>query len=47
MENEFEQETSRLQSEFDPAVAVVDRVQIKPRKSDIDVTLLALVWVNG
>ncbi|HMN47286.1 MAG TPA: hypothetical protein PKE27_22100 [Povalibacter sp.] len=46
LENEFEQETSRLQGEFDPAVAAVDRVQIKPRKSDIDVTLLALVWVG-
>lgn len=45
LENEFEQETSRLQGEFDPAVAVIDRVQIKPRKSDIDVTEMALVWV--
>jgi hypothetical protein len=45
LENEFGQETSRLQGEFDPAVATVDRVQIKPRKSDIDVTMLALVWV--
>ncbi len=46
LENEFEQETSRLQGEFDPAVAAVDRVQIKPRKSDIDVNVLALVWVG-
>lgn len=46
MENEFEQETSRLQGEFDPAAAAVDRVQIKPRKSDIDVTTMAVVWVR-
>ncbi len=46
LENEFEQETSRLQGEFEPSAAIIDRVQIKPRKSDIDVTVLALVWVG-
>ncbi|HEY6641789.1 hypothetical protein [Povalibacter sp.] len=45
LENEFEQETSRLHGEFDPAAAAIDQVQIKPRKSDIDVTTMALVWV--
>ncbi|HEY5806762.1 MAG TPA: hypothetical protein VIT67_02275, partial [Povalibacter sp.] len=46
LENEFAQESSRLQGEFDPAAAAIDQVQIKPRKSDIDVTLLALVWTR-
>jgi hypothetical protein len=46
LSNEFEQESGRLQGEFDPAAAVVDRVQVKPRKADIDVTKLALVWVR-
>jgi len=46
LENEFAQETSRLQAEFDPAAAPIDRVQIKARKSDIEVTTLALVWVG-
>lgn len=46
LENEFAQETSRLQGEFDPADTPIDRVQVKPRKSDIDVTQMALVWVG-
>lgn len=46
LENEFEQESARLQTQFDPAAATIDRVQIKPRKSDIDVTLMGLVWVR-
>jgi hypothetical protein len=46
LENEFDQESSRLQGAFDPAAAVVDRVQIKPRKADIDVTRMGLVWVG-
>ena len=46
LENEFAQETSRLQAEFDPAATTIDRVQVKPRKSDIDVTQMALVWVG-
>lgn len=44
LENEFAQETSRLQGEFDPAATTIDRVQVKARKSDIDVTQMALVW---
>ena len=46
LSNEFEQETSRLQGEFDPAAATIERVQIKPRKADIDVTRMTLVWVR-
>jgi hypothetical protein len=44
LENEFAAESTRLQSEFDPALVEIERVAIKARKSDIDVTLLALVW---
>ena len=47
LENEFAQETRRLQGEFDPAGVTIDRVTIKPRKSDIDVKEVALVWVGG
>ena len=46
LQNEFDQESAALQSKFDPMVSTVDQVEIKPRKSDIDVTLLALVWVR-
>lgn len=45
LENELAQEIARLQGEFDPAAAAIDRVQVKPRKSDIQVAELALVWV--
>ena len=46
LQNELEQEVSRLQGEYDPAGAAVERVEIKPRKTDIDVTTLALAWVD-
>jgi hypothetical protein len=46
LENEFSQESSRLQTDADPAAAPIDRVQVKPRKSDIEVLLLAVVWVR-
>jgi hypothetical protein len=46
LQDELEQEISRLKSEFDPATARVERVEIRPRKSDIEVTMLALAWVD-
>jgi hypothetical protein len=45
LESEFAQETGRLQGELDSRVATVDQVQMKARKSDIDVTTMALLWV--
>jgi hypothetical protein len=45
LDNEFAEETRRLQSQFEPAAATIDRVVIKPRKSDIDVKEVALAWV--
>ncbi|HEY4368517.1 MAG TPA: hypothetical protein VGN07_14870 [Steroidobacteraceae bacterium] len=45
LDNEFAQETSRLQGELDADVATIDQVQVKARKSDIDVTTLALLWL--
>jgi hypothetical protein len=46
LQNEFDQESAALQIKFDPMVSIIDQVEIKPRKSDIDVKLLALVWVR-
>lgn len=46
LQNEFDQESAALQSKFDPMASAIDKVEIKPRKSDIDVMLLALVWVR-
>ena len=38
-------EVARLESEFDPAAIELETVTIKPRKSDLAVEELALVWV--
>ncbi|HWK75644.1 MAG TPA: hypothetical protein VNQ81_15300 [Povalibacter sp.] len=46
LENELAQEIGRLQGDYDPAAATIDRVQVKPRKSDIEIKELALVWVR-
>ena len=45
LESEFAQEASQLQTQFDAGAATIDQVQVKPRKSDIDVTTLGLLWV--
>lgn len=45
LENEFAQETGKLQGELDAGAAVIDQVQVKARKSDIDVMAIALLWV--
>jgi hypothetical protein len=44
LEAELEAEVATLESGFDPAVVVVEPVAVKARKSDIEVTDLALVW---
>jgi hypothetical protein len=47
LDTEFEQETQRLQMQFDASTAPIERVAIKPRKSDIDIKETALVWVSA
>ena len=42
---ELEAEVARLEAEFDPASAPVETVAVKPRKADIAVEDVALVWV--
>jgi len=44
LEAELEAEVAALESSFDPAAIPLETVGIKPRKSDIEVTELALVW---
>jgi len=41
---ELEAEVARLESEFDPASVQLESVPVKPRKADIAVEDLALVW---
>jgi len=42
---ELEAEVARLEAEFDPAAARVEAAAVKPRKADITVEDVALVWV--
>jgi hypothetical protein len=44
LEAELANEVSALESTFDPAAIALEIVAVKPRKSDIQVTDLALVW---
>jgi hypothetical protein len=44
LEVELEAEVARLESAFDPAAIPLETVSVKPRKSDIEVSGLALVW---
>ena len=44
LEAQLEAEVAGLESTFDPASIQVETVAVKPRKSDIEVTDLALVW---
>ena len=41
---EVETEVRNLEATFDPAAIEVESVPVKPRKSDIAVTEVALVW---
>jgi hypothetical protein len=45
LQNELELELARVSAAFDPAAVDVERVSVKPRKSDIKVETLGLVWV--
>ena len=42
---ELAAEVARLESEFDPATIAVETARVKPRKADIAVEDMALVWV--
>jgi hypothetical protein len=44
LEAEFQAETEALKSRNDPASEVFDRVQIRPKKKDITLRLIALAW---
>jgi len=44
IDQELEAEVARLESEFDPQAIVLERTALKPRKADIEVEDLALVW---
>lgn len=45
LEQDFERQTAQLRAKFDPATAEIETLSIRPRKSDIDVAEVALLWV--
>ena len=45
LEAELQQEIARVQNELDPAAIQVDKITLKPRKADISVQGLAILWV--
>ena len=45
LESEFEDEVDRLQDRLDPGSLQLEEVRIPPRKSDIEVRDVALLWV--
>ena len=45
LQGEFDAEVARVQGEMDPALAEIQKVQIRPRKSDVSVVAIGLVWV--
>jgi hypothetical protein len=44
LEAELEQEVAALEATFDPAAVAIESVAVKPRKADIEVSDVALVW---
>ncbi len=44
LQEEFNQATARLQASFDPVTAELTRSVVRPRKADIAVSEVALVW---
>jgi hypothetical protein len=45
MEAELEKEIARIQAEFDPTNPAVEMIEIPPRKADISVAPLKLLWM--
>lgn len=46
LQQEFDQETARIQNACDPGALDITRIQLRPRKTDITVTAVALAWAG-
>jgi hypothetical protein len=44
LQAEFDAEVAAMQGQFDPSAAPVEKTQIRPRKSDISIGAVGLVW---
>lgn len=45
LQRQFAEETARIQESIDPATEVLETVSLKPKKTDISVSLVALTWM--
>lgn len=45
LDQEFQQETKNLQAQFDGTMLSIEELQVRPKKSDIRVNQLALIWI--
>jgi hypothetical protein len=45
LEAEFADDAARLQAEHDPAALAIERLEVRPKKSAVSVTRVALAWV--
>jgi hypothetical protein len=45
LERELEEETATLQDALDPVTVALEKTEVRPRRSDLSVTKLRLVWV--
>lgn len=45
MQSELESEVTRLRTELDPTTVTIEQTSIKPRKTDIDIRTVALLWI--
>ncbi|MBM0104284.1 hypothetical protein JM946_05980 [Steroidobacter sp. S1-65] len=45
LQAELESEVTRLRADLDPANVPIEQISLKPRKTDIDIRTLALLWV--
>ncbi len=44
LQNEFSQETTRIQNACDPALLEINTLPLRPKKTDITVSVVALAW---
>jgi hypothetical protein len=44
LESELEDEIDRLEERFDPTTETLETIAVRPRRSDVDVRLVALAW---
>ena len=46
LEREFQDEAAKLQDAIDPTSVTLDTLEVRPRKSDVSVTKVRLVWIS-